>query len=85
MEKFGKGIFGKGFNLRAEVTDGNCPLCDSKTVFVSIYNNIYRCMNCGGDTEQKVNGVISYMPLASSEFGPIPEIKLVDPNGSEKA
>ena len=27
MEKFGKGIFGKGFNLKAEVTNGECPLC----------------------------------------------------------
>jgi len=69
MEKLGKDIFGKGFNLKAEVTNGECPLCDSKTVFVSIYQNIYRCMNCGGDTEQKVNGVISYMPISTSGFG----------------
>ena len=62
MEKFGKGTFGKGFNLKAEVTNGDCPLCEAKTVFVSIYQNVYRCMACGGDTEQKVNGVISYIP-----------------------
>jgi hypothetical protein len=80
MEKLGKGIFGKGFNLKAEVTNGDCPLCEAKTVFVSIYQNVYRCMACGTDTEQKVNGVIKYMPLATTGFGPIPEIKLVDPN-----
>ena len=80
MEKFGKGIFGKGFNLKAEVTNGDCPLCESKTVFVSIYHNVYRCMSCGGDTEQKVNGVISYMPLTMSGIGPIPEIQLMDPD-----
>ena len=85
MEKFGKGIFGRGFNLKAEVTDGNCPLCESKTVFVSIYQNVYRCMSCGGDTEQKVNGVITYMPVAMSGIGPKPKIKLVDPDGPEKA
>ena len=85
MEKFGKGIFGKGFNLKAEVTNGECPLCESKTVFVSIYQNVYRCMSCGGDTEQKVNGVITYMPLAMAGVGPIPEIKLVDPDGPQKA
>jgi len=84
MEKFGKNIFGKGFDFKAEVTNGNCPLCEAKTVFVSIYQNIYRCMGCGGDTEQKVNGVISYIPLSSVGFGPIPEIKLVDPDGSQK-
>jgi len=85
MEKFGKNIFGKGFDLKAEVTNGECPLCDAKTVFVSLYRNVYRCMSCGNDTEQKVNGVISYMPMATSGIGPIPEIKLVDPNGPEKA
>ena len=84
MEKFGKDIFGKVFNLKAEVTNGECPLCDSKTVFVSVYQNVYRCMNCGGDTEQKVNGVISYMPIATSGFGPIPKMEL-KPDGPEKA
>ena len=76
MEKLGKGIFGKGFNLKAEVTNGNCPLCESKTVFVSIYQNVYRCMNCGGDTEQKVNGVIRYIPTTMSGTGPIPKMEL---------
>ena len=79
MEKLGKGIFGKGFNLKAEVTNGNCPLCDSKTVFVSLYQNVYRCMSCGGDTEQKVNGVISYMPLTSAGIGATPVMEL-EPN-----
>jgi uncharacterized protein (DUF983 family) len=85
MEKFGKGIFGKGFNIKAEVTDGQCPLCETKTVFVSLHQNFYRCMNCGGDTEQKVNGVITYIPTAIAGIGPTPEIKLVDPNGPQKA
>ena len=39
MEKFGKDTFGKGFNLKAEVTNGHCPLCEAKTVFVSLYQN----------------------------------------------
>ena len=76
MEKFGKGIFGKGFNIKAEVTNGNCPLCEAKTVFVSLYQNFYRCMSCGGDTEQKVNGVISYMPLSTTDLGPVPKMEL---------
>ena len=70
MDKLGKGIFGRGFNLKAEVTNGHCPLCEEKTIFVSLYQNIYRCMSCGGDTEQKVNGVISYMPATTAGFGP---------------
>jgi len=80
MEKFGKDIFGKGFNLKAEVTDGNCPLCQAKTVFVSLYQNFYRCMKCGGDTEQKVNGVISYIPTAMSGIGPTPVMQMVEPD-----
>jgi len=81
MEKFGKGIFGRGFNLKAEVTNGECPLCEARTTFVSIYQNFYRCMNCGGDTEQKVNGVISYMPISSVD-GKIPVLDLVKSNGT---
>ena len=76
MEKFGRGIFGKGFNLKAEVTNGHCPLCEAKTVFVSLYQNFYRCMSCGGDTEQKVNGVISYMPATVTGIGPTPVMEL---------
>ena len=79
MEKFGKNIFGKGFSVKAEVTNGHCPLCDSKAVFVSIYQNFYRCMTCGGDTEQKVNGVISYMPTTMTGLGPTPKMEL-EPN-----
>ena len=63
MGKFGKDMFGKGFKVRAEVTNGLCPLCDCPTIFVSIYKNYFRCMHCGGDTEQKVNGVIKYIPM----------------------
>ena len=65
MEKSGKGIFGKGFRIKTEVTNGQCPLCETKSVFVSLYQNVYRCMGCGGDIEQKVNGVISSMPITS--------------------
>ena len=51
MDKSGKDIFGRGFDLKAEVTKGQCPHCRSKTVFVSVCENLYRCMHCGGDTE----------------------------------
>ena len=81
MEKFGKGIFGKGFSLQTEITNGNCPLCETKTILVSIYQNFYRCMNCGGDTEQKVNGVISYMPISSNN-GKVPVLDIVKDNGT---
>ena len=68
MAKFGKNIFGKDFSIKAEVTNGKCPLCESPTVLVSLHRNFYRCMSCGGDTEQKINGVISYIPASRSEI-----------------
>ena len=66
MTAFGDGTFGKGFNIKTEITNGTCPLCSTKGVLVSIYDNVFRCMNCGGDIEQKVNGVISFMPIGNS-------------------
>ena len=66
MIKFGKKIFEKDFEIKAEVTNGKCPLCESPTIFVSLHKSFYRCMNCGGDMEQKVNGVISYIPVGMS-------------------
>jgi uncharacterized protein (DUF983 family) len=84
MDKFGKNVLGKNFSLKAEITNGECPLCDTSTVFVSLYHHFYRCMNCGGDTEQKVNGVISYMPITTAGIGPVPVIKALDPESPEK-
>ena len=49
--------------LRPEVTPGICPHCHERSDFVSIVNDYYRCMNCGADVEQKVNGVIKYLPV----------------------
>ena len=70
MTNSGKDIFGKGFDIKAEITKGHCPVCESYAVFVSLHRNFYRCMNCGGDTEQKVNGVISYIPAGMAENKP---------------
>jgi len=83
MEKFGKSIFGKNLSLKAEVTNGECPLCNASTIFVSLYHNFYRCMSCGGDTEQKINGVISYMPL-TPPGAKLPVMKVIQENGFDK-
>ncbi len=48
-----KDIFGKGLTFKTEVTNGDCPTCHSRTVFVSLYKNVYRCVACGTDNEQK--------------------------------
>ena len=49
--------------INAEVVNGQCPHCRHETVLVSLWTNyIYRCMTCGGDIKQHVNGKISYLP-----------------------
>ena len=46
-----------------EIVTGECPECEEKTMLVNIYKNYFRCINCGEDTEQKINGVIKYMKV----------------------
>ena len=49
--------------FNTEIVTGDCPQCNCKSMLVKIYSNLYRCVNCGEDTEQKVNGVIKYMKV----------------------
>ena len=51
---------------RAKLVDGVCPHCEQHVLLVGIVNDYFRCMNCGGDIEQKVNGKISYLPVDGS-------------------
>ena len=77
---FGGGKFGGGMIFKTEVVNGVCPTCEAAAVFISICPSMYRCTNCGSDLEQKVNGVIQYIPaappggkipvLATTEDGP---------------
>jgi uncharacterized protein (DUF983 family) len=85
MKTFGKEFFGKGMELKTEVTNGKCPICQETTVFVSIFSHIYRCITCGADTKQKVNGVIQFMPIAASGVGKQPVMKLMNEDGPDKA
>ena len=48
-----------------EITPGVCPHCDMPTSFVSIVNDLFKCMTCGEEVKQRVNGVIKYLPLGS--------------------
>ena len=51
-----------------EVTPGICPYCHANSSFVSIVNDQYRCMTCGEDVEQKINGVIKYLPIGQDKI-----------------
>ena len=66
MSKYGKGTFGSGLEINAQVVNGKCPFCNMDGVFVSIHKAIFRCITCGSDLEQKVNGKISYIPIGGN-------------------
>ena len=51
-----------------EITAGICPYCDMKSSFVSIVSDQYRCMTCGEDVKQYVNGVIKYLPIGQDKL-----------------
>ena len=63
---FGKNPFGKALDVAAQVTGGVCPTCSYETMFVSLSPELYRCMNCGSDCKQYINGSIKYLPAMSS-------------------
>jgi len=77
-------MFGKGLTFKTEVTNGTCPLCQEHTVFVSLYANVYRCITCGADTRQRVNGVIKFMPIAATGMGDPPLMKLMEESDPDK-
>ena len=52
---------GKNFKITAEIVNGICPTCDEYTPLVGITKQFFRCLTCGSDLEQKVNGVIKYV------------------------
>ena len=51
--------------VSAEIVNGKCPTCDEYTMLVGLTPELYRCMNCGSDLQQHINGKISYIPTLS--------------------
>jgi len=51
----------KDFNSSL-IVHGICPYCKEVTPLVSVVENFYKCVSCGEDVEQYVNGVIKYLP-----------------------
>ena len=65
MSKFFKRKFLK---FRPEITSGVCPHCDMPTTFISIVNDLFKCMTCGEEVQQKINGVIKYLPVGQDKL-----------------
>ena len=57
---------GKTVNVEAQVVNGTCPRCSEDSVFVSVYKTIFRCVTCGSDLRQHINGKISYIPAVTA-------------------
>ena len=72
---YGHGPFGKALDVAAEVTGGVCPTCDHETMFISLNPELYRCVNCGSDCKQYVNGSIRYLPTLSRAVKPDKDVK----------
>ena len=66
---------GKNFKITAEIVNGICPTCDEYTPLVGITKQYFRCLTCGSDLEQKVNGKISYLPILSGVKDHRPYVK----------
>ena len=52
----------KELDMTAQVTGGVCPTCTHETMLVSLTPEIYRCVSCGADCKQYINGSIRYLP-----------------------
>ena len=54
--------------FQPEITPGVCPHCDMPASFISIVNDLFKCMSCGEEVRQEINGVIRYLPLGSDKI-----------------
>ena len=62
--------------VSAEIVNGKCPTCEEFTMLVGLTPELFRCMNCGSDLEQHVNGKITYLPIMSTRNdGGVPFVK----------
>ena len=52
--------------LAAQVSNGICTVCHHESMFVSLSRETYRCVTCGSDLHQHINGKISYLPITTS-------------------
>ena len=41
--------------------------CQEESILVAIVSEYYRCVNCGSDTRQHINGSIRYLKLSERD------------------
>ena len=59
-------------DVAANVSNGVCSVCHHESMFVSLTPDTYRCVTCGADCRQHINGKINYLPITSNNS---PEFK----------
>ena len=52
----------KTIRFHTEIVNGICPTCEEYTMLVGLTREYFRCITCGADLEQHVNGCIKYIP-----------------------
>ena len=62
---------------QTEVVHGICPTCTENTMLISLTKEYYRCITCGGDLRQYINGKISYIPTTDIQK----DIEITTKNG----
>ena len=62
--------------IQTEVVNGECPTCNELTMLVGLTPELFRCMNCGADLQQHINGKITYLPVMTTRAdGGVPFVK----------
>jgi len=61
--------------VQAEIVNGRCPTCDELTMLVGLTPEMFRCMNCGSDLRQHINGKITYLPILPADKDSTPYVK----------
>ena len=66
----------KKVKFETKIVHGRCEGCELDTLLVCLDNTFFRCISCGEDLEQHVNGKISYLPImARRDDGGVPFVK----------
>tara|TARA_R100001086_G_scaffold43970_1_gene19440 strand:+ start:346 stop:561 length:216 start_codon:yes stop_codon:yes gene_type:complete len=60
-------------DVAANVSNGVCSVCHHESMFVSLTPDTYRCVTCGADCRQHINGKINYLPISSRK--PVEDVK----------
>lgn len=48
---------------KLDIVHGICPTCEEQVLLISLSMDFYKCVECGAELQQHVNGKISYLPV----------------------